>query len=223
MDPLRLSLALGPLALYLLSIGRLHLRRRATVVTGSRDLVALALGVSGLITIGPVELLMPQAAIANFGAAVWGMMAIIYSLCVSLAILNGRPQLVIYNAPPLSEFRPIMARVIDELDPESRWAGTSLLMPRLPIELAVEIAPASNTIVLRAVHEHQQMTAWRQLHAALARQLATVPRASSPWGFGMSGLAAVLLALVGWQLVEHSQEVTQALVEMLRLGRADSY
>ncbi|MBS0207918.1 MAG: hypothetical protein JSS27_03095 [Planctomycetes bacterium] len=222
MDPLRLSIALGPLALYLLAIGMLHRKRTPTVVTGSRDLTALALGVSGLVTIGPAELLLPQQAIINYGPLVWGMVAVVYSLCVSLVVLNSRQRLVIYHAPALAEFRPIVAQVIEELDPESRWAGSTLLMPRQHVELSVEIAQASNTIVLQAVHEHQNHAAWALLHAGLARRLAAAPHQPNAWGYALPALGAALLALVAWQLTQHPAEVTQALFEMLRLTRGDA-
>jgi hypothetical protein len=58
MDPFRFCLALLPLAVYLLVLGGLQLSRRPLLVTGARDLVALGLGLSGIMLIGPIELSM---------------------------------------------------------------------------------------------------------------------------------------------------------------------
>ena len=61
LDPFRLCVAVVPLALYLLLLGGLNLRRRPTVVSGGIDLAALACGIVGLAAIGPLELFLPEA------------------------------------------------------------------------------------------------------------------------------------------------------------------
>src|SRR5579862_4982844 len=112
MDSLRFCLALGPLAIYLLLIGGINLSRRSWVITGSRDLAALGVGLSGFIIVGPIELLMPQHAANQFGPYIWLMLLVMYSLALSLAVLMSRPRLTIYNVSA-SELRAILAEVIE--------------------------------------------------------------------------------------------------------------
>ena len=49
MDPFRLCLGLGPVAVYLCLLGTISLSRRAVLVSGVRDAATLALAVSGLV------------------------------------------------------------------------------------------------------------------------------------------------------------------------------
>ena len=67
MDPLHFSVAAIPLAVYLLLIGILNLRKKPFVTTGARDSAALAIGIAGLMIIGPMKLFFPEGAGSRFG------------------------------------------------------------------------------------------------------------------------------------------------------------
>ena len=107
-DPLRLTIALVPLASYGLLIGLLNARRRPFLTTGGADLAALAAALSGLILVGPIELFRPEAASAEFGSYVWLFLLVFYWLCVWLAVLLAKPRLVVYNVT-IDELRPVLA------------------------------------------------------------------------------------------------------------------
>ena len=66
MNPLNLCIMLGPVGIYLILIGSLNLGRRPFLTTGARDLLALAIAISGFVLIGPVQLFMPQPAADYF-------------------------------------------------------------------------------------------------------------------------------------------------------------
>ena len=215
-DPLRLCIALGPLAVYLLVLGSLNLGRRTMIVTGARDLAALGLGISGLMTVGPIELLLPQTAAMMYGPMIWLMLMILYSLVVSLASLMSKPRLVLYNACPRAEFRPMLAAAVDELDPQARWAGSTLALPGLQIEFVVDGHPSLRTITLTATHDRQNLAGWNALHGALARNLRKQPQGPNVWGFGLTTAALTMLGVIAWQLAGHPAEVVQSLSEMLR-------
>ena len=68
MEGFYLALAVGPLALYLLLIGTIRLRPHPFVTTGAKDTATLAIGLLGLVMIGPMELFFPQQAAVNLGA-----------------------------------------------------------------------------------------------------------------------------------------------------------
>src|SRR5262249_40563158 len=156
---------------------------------------------------GPIELLLSEAAKLHFGPYAWLLSLTMYSLTLSLVVLLARPRLVIYNACSLAEFRPVMAAVIDELDSQARWAGSSLSLPQLQVELNVESNPLLRSIVLVAAHDHQDIAGWRRLHATLARHLKTVTHRPNPWGVGLMFLAVVMLAGMARLLVDRPEQV----------------
>ena len=89
------------------------------------------------VLIGPGQLLLPPAATQHFGGWVWLLLALLYVLAVTLVILVARPRLVIYNIGPL-ELRAILAELATELDAGAHWAGDSLALDGLGIELRIE-------------------------------------------------------------------------------------
>ena len=214
MDPFRLCLAMGPVAIYLLLLGAINMFRRPFLVSGGRDTAALGLAVSGLVIVGPVELLFPVAASVNFGAVtVWVCLIALYALCLALALLTLRPRLVVYNIAP-NEFRPILAGLAMELDSESRWAGDALLMPRLGVHLYLESAAAMRNVSLKSAGPNQNHQGWWQLESALETALGEVKVGRNPCGlFIIAAGAAVSAVLVG-VVVYAPQGVTQALAEM---------
>lgn len=216
MESFRLCLALGPLAMYLLVLGAIHLRRRPFLVTGGRDLAALGVAVSGLMLVGPIELLLPEQAIQVYRGYVWLLLLAMYGLCLSLVVLLARPRLVIYNISA-DELRPLLAQTIDALDPDARWAGASLLLPRLRVELHLESSELLRNVTLNSAGGQQSYSGWHRLEVALASRLASAESPASPWGLTLGAAALMLLTTLCWQLAVHPQAVTQGLREMLRL------
>lgn len=216
MDPLRLCLALGPLAVYFVLMGAINLVRRPILLSGVRETVALAVAVSGLVLIGPIELFMPQAAAVDFGAFVWALLISFYVLVVTLLVLIGRPRLVVYNITE-AEFRPVLAEVVGALDPEARWAGNSLVLPGLQIELHVESFALMRNVSVSAIGELQSYQGWRRLEAALGGALREVEVAPNPQGAGLLLVGLTMAVTVLWQLASDPQAITQAFFDMLRL------
>jgi len=219
MDPFRLCLALGPLAAYLLLVGLINLSRRPFVVSGARDAAALGVGVSGLVFVGPIELLLPQQAINNFAPhiwVVWLLLVGLYALSITLAVLVSRPRLTIYNIT-VDALRPVLAEVIDSLDPQGRWAGNSLSLPTLKVDLHVESTPAMHNVTLVAADDDQSYAGWRQLELALVARIRSTERSPNVWGAAMASAAVVMIGTMAWQLIVHPQAVTQGFLDMLRL------
>lgn len=215
-EPFRLCLALGPLAIYLLLLGMINLSRRPFLVTGPRDAAALGVAIAGLLVVGPIELLLPQEAVAAYGWVVWVLLAVMYALCLSLVVLLGRPRITIYNISP-EVLRPVLAEVIGSLDPHARWAGSSVVLPGLMVELHVERYPLARNVTLVANSDQQSLAGWRALAGALRRRLKTAESARGPWGaaFALAGL--LMLGLLLWTIASDAQAVSQGFVEMIRL------
>ena len=65
---------LARLAIYLLLVGLINLRRRPLVVSGSRELAALGVAMVGLLIVGPMQLFVPDATALRFGWLVWPLL-----------------------------------------------------------------------------------------------------------------------------------------------------
>lgn len=215
MDPFRTCLALGPLALYLLVLGAISLRRRPFVVSGPRDTAALGVGLSGLVLVGPIELLMPRDALAQFGVYAWIVLGVMYSLAVTMLVLLGRPRIVAYNATP-ADVRTALAHALPQLDPDARWVGNSLVLPRLHVELHLEAGFGGRNVSLVAANDEQDYTGWRQLEIALAHRLRPI-EGRGGWAAGLLGAGLALLGVVVWELTCHTADVARGFHDMLRL------
>src|SRR3972149_6873733 len=149
-DPFRIILALGPVGIYLLVLGAVNLSRRPLLVTNGRDAAALALALTGMLIVGPFELFLPQATVVRYGPYVWVMVLAFYFLCVTMGILMLRPRLVIYNIS-VDKLRPILADAVARLDNDARWAGDSLVLPNLGVQLSIDNFPPMRNVLLKSV------------------------------------------------------------------------
>jgi hypothetical protein len=215
-DPFRLCVALAPVGAYMLILGAINFGRRPFLTTGPRDLAALAAAVTGLIVVGPMELFMPEAAVIRFGAYVWLLMLAFYGLSVSLAVLLSRPRLVIYNMT-IEELRPILAEVAPSLDSEARWAGDSLALPGLGVQLHLDSFPAMRNVSLVANGDRQSFDGWRLLEQQLAPALRQTRVQFNPRAVSMVGLGLLLAGVCIAQSLGDPQALAQGMRDMLRL------
>ena len=214
-DPLHLTIALGPLAVYLLLLGMLNLSRRPFLTTGARDTAALGLAISGFAVIGPMELFLPEAAAVLLGGYVWALLLGFYLLCLTLVVLLMRPRIIIYNVT-VEQLRPTLASVVVELDPDARWAGEALLLPRLSVQLHVEPFVAMRNVQLISSGPRQSYAGWRRLEIALAARLREKKCPLNPYGFSLLFFGLLMVGLIALCVVNDSDAVAQALREMLR-------
>lgn len=215
MDPLRLCIALCPLAAYVLLLGVINLSSRPLVTSGGRDLAALALGISGLMLVGPMELFFPEVAVERFGGYVWLLLLGLYALLVVLLMLILRPRLVLYNMTA-EQLRPTLAGVVSELDPDARWAGECLVFPRLGVQLYIEPFFAMRNVQLVSSGPHQSFAGWRRLERTLGKALKGTASSPNPYGFSLVFFGLLMVALVTFSVLSDTDAVTQALAEMLR-------
>ena len=215
MDPLHVGIALGPLATYLLVVGTINLSSRPIVASGVRDAAALALGIIGLVAAGPMELFLVEEAVVLYGGWVWGIMLVAYALFVSLIVLMLRPRLVIYNIS-LDQLRPVVADVVARLDRDARWAGESLVMPQLGVQLHMEYAHVMNNVQLVSAGPQQNLHGWRQLEIELRTALRRTRTAPNAHGGILLGCGVMLAAAITYLLAHDPAGVMQSLNEMLR-------
>ena len=215
MDPLHLCIALGPLAIYFLLLGSLNLSRRPFVTSGTRDAAALGIAIGGFVIAGPMELFLPEAAAVRMGVWVWPTCIAFYVLCLALAVLLMRPRIVIYNVT-FEQLRPCLADVVQRLDSEARWAGESLVMPNLGLQLTVESQGMMKNVQLVGAGSQQSFHGWRLLEAELAAVLRPIKGTRNPYGMSLVMFGLLMAGSVVYWLTRDPQGVAQALNEMLR-------
>ncbi len=212
-DPLRLTIALVPLASYGLLIGLLNARRRPFLTTGGADLAAMGAALSGLILVGPIELFRPKEASAEFGSYVWLFLLAFYWLSVWLAVLLAKPRLVIYNVS-IDELRPVLAETARTIDPQARWAGDSLALPTLGIQLHLESFDLMRNVSLVSSGGNQNLAGWRRLAGELYQRLEPLRVASNPRALGILLATLILFSASIAHMLTNPQHVAQAMQEI---------
>lgn len=221
MDPLRLCIALTPLALYLLLMAYVNFGTRPKVWSRVRDLSALGFGIMGLMIVGPMSLFLPESAASRLGWMSWVLMLALYVLSLALVVLSARPRLVIYNVTP-EELRPALASVVQELDSQARWAGDSVTMPAFGINLHLDNSHSMRNVQLVSSGPEQHYPSWskleRRLRATLRKgDFRTVGRFRNQNGFLFLLLAGMLVFMVGKKFIQEHDAMAHSLREMLRL------
>ncbi len=215
MDPLHWAIAVVPLAVYLLLLGLINLSPRPFITTGVRDNLALAIGIAGLVVVGPMELFLPERAASTFGAYVWLLLIALYLLCSVFVVLMGRPRLVIYNTSP-TELKPILERVAKQLDPQASWTEDTVVLPQMYVQLHLENFAALRNVSLVAVGPRQSWLGWRKLEQELGAALRESPGFANPYGLTLIVGSLLMAAFTTYLLASDREAVAQALWEMLR-------
>ena len=216
MDPLHLAIALGPVAVYLLLLGLINLSRQPLVTGGSRDSAVLGLAVMGFFIAGPMELFMPQAAAERWPGWVWLLLVALYLLSLTLLVLLMRPRIVIYNMTA-DRLRPALASVAKELDGEARWAGESLCLPSLGVQLHVESFHSLRNVQLIASGGRQSYSGWRSVERSLRTALHSESVERNPYGVSLLLMGSLMAGIVCYMTISNHDAVAQALADMLRL------
>jgi hypothetical protein len=216
MDPFRFCLAIGPVTMYLLLLGAVNLSRRPLLVSGVRDAAALALALAGLVIIGPMELLFPFEATVRYGPYVWLWLLALYALCVVLWLLVLRPRLVIYNISA-DKLRPVLAELAGQLDAAARWAGDSLALPALGVQLYVDSFAALGSVSLCSAGGNQSHAGWRRLETALGSALGREEVTRSPRGLSLVGAGLLCIAAIIWAISRDPQAVAQSVSDVVHV------
>ncbi len=170
LNSLTIYLAFTPLALYFLLAGLMNMTGRPFLVTGLRDMIVLFVGIFGMVAVGPMQLFFPVNASWSYGIGVWLFLISIYVLLCTLFLVLQRPSLNLYNIS-LAEFRPVFFDMVVELDPASRWAGDSVFLPTLGIQLFMESNPLLRSVSLVSAGPNQNYEGWTKLQNHLMQNL----------------------------------------------------
>ncbi len=217
MEPARMAIALVPLALYLFALGLVHARGKPRVVSGLKDHLALGLAISGLVIVGPVELLLPPLLVAQLGPLVWAAILGAYlSAWVVMAFLAS-PRLVVYNISA-EELHALLTKTARSWDQQAHWLGNVLVLPGGPLQVVVEYTAWSRTAVVRYNGGRIDWELWLSWQRHLRQAAATLPARPAPQAAVLFGLATVLAASVVLSWGQNFQAAVRELVEMLGMG-----
>ena len=207
MDPVSIGLALGPLGLYLLYIGRINLFHHPVLLNGTRDIVVLGAGLSGMIFIGPYHLLMPPAAMIRFGALAWLLLAVLYALCLILLSNKLYPRLVIYNMKE-QQLRPVLTATMHRLGWDHRWDENVLTILNHGIQLEMDFFSPLKNITLRRTSALQSRGSWQRLEHILRAELQLVQvEPNRPGKLLFWGGLLILSGCSAWIIFDPSQLV----------------
>lgn len=214
-DPLRFAFAAVPMAAYFLVIGLINLRRRPFMTTGSCDLAALGAALSGIVFVGPIELFRPSTAAAEMGNYAWLLMLAFYWLTVWLVVLLARPRIVIYNMSS-DELHSALAETAAELDANARWAGDSLVLPGLGVQLHIESLEIMRNVSLVSSGPRQSLEGWRQLATLLSQKLASIRVQANPRAVSFFLAAFMLFTMLLMHLARNPSRLAEAILEVFQ-------
>jgi hypothetical protein len=125
-----------------------------------------------------------------------------------------RPRLVIYNvaAEPL---RPLLDNVAREMDADRRWAGSTLVLPNLGVQLTLESWTSMRNVQLVSAGPEQNLEGWRSLEKALRRELAPLAVGPSPRALSCLFFALLLVAVMGFSVAIQPQELASGIDQLL--------
>ena len=198
----------------------LSLSRRSLLVTGTRDAAALGLAVSGLAIVGPLELFFPDVAASRIGPsaalALLGFYVSLYGLLLVLVLLMLRPRLIVYNISA-EQLRSILAETVARLDTAARWAGDSLSLPSLGVQLHLDAQAAMRNVALVSRGAQQDYGGWRRLERALSAALAQVQVKRNWLGLLLLLSGVAMLSALAVIIARHPQAIAHSLFDMLQM------
>lgn len=189
---LLITIAVVPLAIYLLLIGGLHLRKRPMVTSGWRDLLTLGIACLGLVAVGPMQLFFPLHASALMPMMSWVMLFALYVLGLILFVLWSKPRLTVYGMT-LDQFRQTILRAAQVVDTHANWNGQVLSLPQIGMQLGTEPSTTQRVHNVVLVGGAYDFSAWHRLERELVKaghQTLAVP---SRFGWLWVGAAMILL------------------------------
>jgi hypothetical protein len=111
----------------------------------------------------------------------------------------------------------MLAEIVAHLDPEHRWAGDSLALPQLGVQLTVESFGSLRNAQLVSAGAQQSYAGWRRLEVELANHLRDEKGSPNPYGVSLILFGVLMVGMITYVMYSNQELVTKALDEMLRM------
>lgn len=197
LDAVPLWAALPPLGLYLLALGRVHLRRQPTAVSGAWDFMCAAASMAGFAVVGPLALVAPATAGPSWTML---MFLLVFGLLAAIGVLASRPRVVVYNIT-LDQLRPVVAEVTAGLDASARWAGETAALPGRDLQIHLDGRGSMRTVSVIAVGSRTSPEGWTEFSRRLRQAVRRLRVRPSPWAAVFLAAGMLVLTAAGWLAV----------------------
>ncbi|MDO5554041.1 MAG: hypothetical protein Q4G68_09775 [Planctomycetia bacterium] len=212
MFPFYTVVSIIPLALYAGILAVLNLRKTPQVVSRTTDALWLALGLSGFVFIGPVQMIVPINALVDKHALAWVMILLLYFLNVILfGYLFARPRCTIYNVSE-EQVHLLLERAAQELDYRCQWLGSSVSISGLNMQILLESSRSSRCVSVEVLTHHASRRDWERFCRVLQRQAGNIPGHSNPAARVFLALAAFLSASAALFILLFPTEMVDGLI-----------
>lgn len=178
------------------------------ILSGSKDFSFLAVGLFGLITLGPGRLLVPMGVLGFWGWGTWIFWTAFYFIIVYLIAERLRNRIVVYHAS-LSRMLPELRERGTRLDPQFRMNGNVLHLPGLGVQCSFLESVTGGCIVFQGTSPFQNHVGWQLFERELV-DLCRNMEGKSKKGACLWGIAGiVLLSTAGAMLALHFSELVE--------------
>ncbi len=193
-EPFATTIAFAPLIAYLLAFAIIRIGGFVWVTTGTRDVTAVLVAISGLIVIGPMELFFPNATAALLGGWVWIPLLLLYFLLACLVVINCRSKIVVYGRT-LEEVYPAMIRAARAMDcgAVENEEQLQVHMPALTAHLRLDLARGNDCSSVMAFEQALPLAFWHRFAKHLRDELRPTPPPYPRRGWAML-IVAVMTA-----------------------------
>lgn len=214
-NPFFLFLAIFPLTCYSFGLSFLNVGKRPRVVAGVRDQLYLGLAVSGLLLIGPGQMIVPIPALVDRGIITWVLLFFLYffSLLFLLGLLPQR--IVVYNIRE-EDTEKLFSELPTETATSVTRAGHSYDIARLGVHFYTVYSPFFRNLTLVAAGRQKNNAGWKELEEYLKEGAATIvaPRFNCRcWNF--LGIGIILATVAVTLIVTMKEGVIAGLLSIL--------
>lgn len=198
-----------PIGTYLCVLGLLHCLRRPWITTGTRDYVALALALSGLIITGPIDYVLHSRMLPDFLIHSHRIGFAVYALLAAALMPRTYEKLVIYNCQS-SSIVEAMRTILDQSNERYQEVAGGWILAERGVSIELDSITALRNVTLH-FHGMRDRALFQHTQSQLAQLLAARSTGWSILGVTLGTAGALVLAFPVWLVACDPQTAVAAL------------
>lgn len=163
---LRICVMAWPLSWYMISLARVYRRSHPLIVPGWLDTAFLCGAMMGLVTAGPLTLILKPLLSPGREGSVLAVAWLLYLVLCGLIIVRSKRGLVLYNCFP-DTFKMKFSERMKELEPDLVEWKEHYIFPKWGISFRMECSNWLRNVSLIPDSSFQNASGWSQLEAQL--------------------------------------------------------